>query len=268
MKLALIGMALLGLLPMAGDRNHEGSGLKGRRLPSQPTELTGHEGARRPLKPGDSFSGPTGQNRYNVLFIAIDDLRPELGCYGVKEAQSPNLDRLAKSGMLFTRQYAAVPTCGASRYALLTGRSPRNTGVTANNEAFYPGKTALDPSLLSGAQSLPEQFHRSGYQTVCIGKVSHTADGRVYAYNGVGDGRPELPNAWDALPTPFGAWQRGWGIFFAYEGGKHREDGQKHDALLEFTAKNDDDLPTARWPTRPSPSSKALKTPANRSSWA
>ncbi|WP_395095008.1 sulfatase [Armatimonas sp.] len=181
--------------------------------------------------------------RFNVLFIAVDDLRPELGCYGVKEAQSPNIDRLAKSGMLFTRHYAAVATCGASRYALLTGRSPARSGVTASNEAFYQGKTALDPTLLSGAQTLPELFRRSGYQTVNIGKISHTADGRVYAYNGTGDGRPELPHAWDALPTPFGGWKRGWGIFFAYENGKHREDGQGNNALMEFTAKNDDDLP-------------------------
>ena len=208
MKLALIGLALLGTA-----------------LSPRPAGVRGET------------------NRYNVLFIAIDDLRPELGCYGVKEAQSPNLDRLAQSGMAFSRQYAVVPTCGASRYALLTGRSPSHSGVTASNEALYQGKAALSPTQLPGAQTMPELFRRSGYQTVNIGKISHTADGRVYAYNGAGDGRPELPNAWDALPTPFGAWQRGWGIFFAYEGGKHREDGQGHNALMEFTAKNDDDLP-------------------------
>ena len=69
-------------------------------------------------------------NRYNVLFIAVDDLRPELGCYGVPYAQSPHLDRLASQGMLFTRHYVQVPTCGASRYSMLTGRSPaRDPGV-------------------------------------------------------------------------------------------------------------------------------------------
>ncbi|WP_394795496.1 sulfatase [Armatimonas sp.] len=182
-------------------------------------------------------------NRYNVLFIAVDDLRPELGCYGVKEAQSPHIDRLAKSGMLFTRHYAAVATCGASRFALLTGRSPARSGVTASNEAFYQGKTALNPLQLPGAQTLPELFRRSGYQTVNIGKISHTADGRVYAYNGEGNGRNELPHAWDALPTPFGDWKRGWGIFFAYANGKHREDGQGNNQLMEFTAQKDEDLP-------------------------
>ncbi|WP_395141246.1 sulfatase-like hydrolase/transferase, partial [Armatimonas sp.] len=87
------------------------------------------------LLSGALVASAQATNRYNVLFIAVDDLRPELGCYGVKEAQSPHIDRLAKSGMLFTRHYAAVATCGASRYALLTGRSPARSGVTANNEA-------------------------------------------------------------------------------------------------------------------------------------
>jgi arylsulfatase A-like enzyme len=182
-------------------------------------------------------------NRFNVLFIAVDDLRPELGCDGVKHAQSPNLDRLASQGALFMRHYVQVPTCGASRYALLTGRSPARSGVSSSNAALYAGKSALSAKELAGAQTMPELFRRSGYRTVCIGKISHTPDGRVFAYNGKGDGRVEMPHAWDALPTPFGAWKRGWGIFFAYAGGRHREDGLGHRDLMEFTAERDEDLP-------------------------
>jgi arylsulfatase A-like enzyme len=143
-------------------------------------------------------------NRYNVLFIAIDDLRPELGCYGVKSAQSPHLDRFSERAVLFDRHYVQVATCGASRYAMLTGRSPANSGVTRSNEAAYAGPSAIKPAQQPGAQSLPELFRRSGYRTECIVKISHTPDGRVYAYNGSGDGRDELPLAWDNLPTPFG----------------------------------------------------------------
>ena len=61
----------------------------------------------------------------NILFIAIDDLRPELGAYGVSEVQSPHLDQLAAEGRLFTRHYTQVPTCGPSRYCLLTGMRPK-----------------------------------------------------------------------------------------------------------------------------------------------
>jgi arylsulfatase A-like enzyme len=151
----------------------------------------------------------------NVLFIAVDDLRTELGCYDLPYVDSPNLDRLASQGVLFRNHFVQVPTCGASRYALLTGRSPRNSGVTRANHAFYRGPSALASDGNLAAQSLPETFRRNGYQTICIGKLSHTADGRVYEYNGQGDGRPEMPHAWDQLATPLGAWKRGWGIFFA-----------------------------------------------------
>ena len=189
---------------------------------------------------------PDGKsNRYNVLFIAVDDLRPELGCYGVKDAQSPNIDAFAKTALTFRRHYAAVATCGASRFALLTGRSPAESGVTQSNEAMYQGGSAFKQAVLSGAQTMPELFRRSGYETVCIGKISHTPDGRVYGYDGSGDGRAELPNAWDRLSTPFGEWKRGWGVFFGYPGGRHREDGKGNNALLDFTAKRDDELSDA-----------------------
>ena len=104
-------------------------------------------------------------------------------------------------------------------------------------------KTAISTEKLPGAQSMPELFRRNGYRTALIGKISHTADGKVFAYNGKGDGRPEVPHAWDEYLTPMGSWKRGWGIFFAYADGKHREDGGGHKDLMEFVAENDADLP-------------------------
>ncbi len=191
---------------------------------------------------GLAVRGGQAQQPPNVLFIAIDDLRTELGCYGLPYVDSPNLDRLARQGVLFTNHFVQVPTCGASRYALLTGRSPANSRALGNH-AMYAGASRLKSNQQEGAQTLPELFRRSGYYTVCIGKISHTPDGRVFAYDGAGDGRHEVPLAWDELATPFGAWQRGWGTFFAYAGGRHREDGENHRDLMEFVAERDQDLP-------------------------
>lgn len=172
-------------------------------------------------------SAQSQTNRYNVLFIAVDDLRPELGCYGVDYAQTPNMDKLAKSGMLFNKHYVQVATCHSSRNSMLTGRSPG----------------AAKQKVQNGARYMPELFRRSGYHTTCIGKISHSPDGRKFQYNGDGKGEMELPNAWDALPTPFGPWKRGWGVFFAYADGKHREDGEGNKDLMQFTAEKDSDLP-------------------------
>ncbi|MFK7790845.1 MAG: sulfatase-like hydrolase/transferase, partial [Phycisphaeraceae bacterium] len=84
-------------------------------------------------------------NRYNVLFIAVDDLRPELGCYGVDYVKTPHIDKLASTGVTFLQHFVAVPTCGSSRYALLTGRSPLNSGIRGSqNNALYGGPTALN----------------------------------------------------------------------------------------------------------------------------
>ena len=179
----------------------------------------------------------------NVLFIAVDDLRPDLGCYGVSYAPSPNIDRLASRGMVFRNHFVQVPTCGASRYAMLTGRSPAVTGFTRGNSGFYSGSSALSAEIFPGAQSIPELFKRSGYSTILIGKISHTADGRVYSYNGAGDGRDEVPNAWTEMSTPYGSWKRGWGVFFAYANGIHREDRNGAKDLVDFTVKNDNELP-------------------------
>ena len=191
----------------------------------------------------NSAAETSGKSQPNVLLIAIDDLRTELGCYGLPYVQSPSLDQLASEGVLFTNHFVQVPTCGASRYAMLKGRSPQNSGVTRKNQAFYSGPSALSAKQTAGAQTMPELFRRSGYRTTCIGKISHTADGRVFEYNGQGDGRDELPHAWDELATPFGSWKRGWGIFFAYANGRSREDGSGIRDLMEFKVEQDEDLP-------------------------
>ena len=72
----------------------------------------------------------------NILFIAVDDLRPELGIYGNQFVKSPNIDQLAREGSFFKRHYVQVPTCGASRYSMMTGLRPQKR-VHIENGVFY-----------------------------------------------------------------------------------------------------------------------------------
>ncbi len=89
-----------------------------------------------------------GKKRPNVLFIAVDDLRPQLGCYGHKQMLSPNIDRLGAEGVIFLRSYCQVPVCGASRASLMTGVRP-----TANRFLGYNTWAEKDlPDALSVAK--------------------------------------------------------------------------------------------------------------------
>lgn len=101
----------------------------------------------------------------NILFIAVDDLRPELNCYGKDQIISPNLDRLAGEAFLFERAYCNVPVCGASRASLLTGLRPKP-------DRFLNYNTYADKDA-PGAVSLPQHFKENGYQTFSYGKVFH-----------------------------------------------------------------------------------------------
>ena len=103
--------------------------------------------------------------KYNVLFIASDDLRPELGAYGVAGIRTPNIDRIAARGLRFDNAYAQYPVCNPSRTSLLTGRYPTETRVMNNNDYFR----RIDPSIVT----LPQYFKNNGYATLRSGKIYH-----------------------------------------------------------------------------------------------
>lgn len=142
----------------------------------------------------------------NVLLICVDDLRPELNCYGVDYIQSPNIDALAADGMLFRKHYVQAPTCGASRYTLLTGRYG-----SGSNAALFQRADKLKENPDAVSPSMPSWFREHGYTTVSVGKVSHHPGGRG-GPDWNDDALPEMPLSWDRHLLQAGAWQhpRGW----------------------------------------------------------
>lgn len=158
-----------------------------------------------------SLSAGAAISRPNVLFIAVDDLRPELGCYGNEVIQSPNIDRLASQGRRFTRHYVSSAVCVASRSALLSGR-------------HFGGPWALYRRMKTEPEapvSFPHLFRQKGYRTVCIGKVSHQPGGVIEPTQKI----HEIAFSWDLSYAPVGKWKDPWGAFFAYADGSVREYG-------------------------------------------
>ena len=137
--------------------------------------------------PGVLFAAGSDRGKKpNVLFIAVDDLRPQLGCYGHKQMLSPNIDRLASEGVLFTRSYCQVPVCGASRASLLTGVRP-----TRGRFINYNVWAEKD---LPRALSLPKHFKNNGYHTISNGKVFHHSN--------------DCRDSWSEVPwRPKGPWR-------------------------------------------------------------
>ncbi|MEZ5386691.1 MAG: sulfatase [Prosthecobacter sp.] len=112
-----------------------------------------------------SAASPEG----DVLMIAIDDLRPMLGCYGDPHILTPNIDRLAARSVVFERAYCQYAKCGPSRTSLLSGLRPAAVAVFSHNEADVRAFRKRRPD----AVSLPAWFKRHGYHSRSFGKIHH-----------------------------------------------------------------------------------------------
>ena len=107
----------------------------------------------------------TPKKQPNILFIAIDDLRPELGAYGSDIAVTPNLNKLASQGLLFNKAYCQEAICSPSRASLMTGARPETINVVENFTYFREA----NPDIIT----LPQHFKNNGYETVHTGKIYH-----------------------------------------------------------------------------------------------
>ena len=118
-------------------------------------------------------------NRPNVLFLAVDDMKDWVGCLGGYEGRvhTPNIDRLAEQGMLFSNAHCPSPKCAPSRAAVMTGLRPSTTGLYDNGHWWLPN--------LPNVVTMPRHFHSHGYRVVGAGKIFHHTAGN------------NPPNQWD-----------------------------------------------------------------------
>lgn len=159
-----------------------------------------------------SYESSKNQEKPNVLFIAIDDLNDWVGCLGGHpQAITPNMDRLAASGVLFTNAQVQAPLCNPSRASVLTGLRPSSTGIYG----LMPGIRDVD--VTKNVVSLPQYFRKQGYFTAGFGKVYH--DGSIpkelqkeeLDVWGPAPGIPMPEKKFVETPNPMNAVD--WGIF-------------------------------------------------------
>ncbi|MCE7057947.1 sulfatase [Algoriphagus sp. AGSA1] len=168
--------------------------------------------------------GSKEDKRYNIVFIAVDDLRPDFGAYG-GYAKTPSIDQLASSGTVFNNHYVQVPTCGASRYSLLTGLYPTTTRHLKNEaiEWFVSNEPEKETP-----ESMVHLLKKNGYYTVGIGKIGHSVDGLLYGYEESPEGaKAELPYSWNEFLFDSDKWGTGWNAFFGYSDGSNRQGKKK-----------------------------------------
>jgi len=123
-------------------------------------------GALALVVPGVLSAQPKESRRPNVLFIAVDDLRPQLGCYGYEQMISPNIDKLAAAGVVFNRSYCQSPVCGASRASLLSG-------IRATRDRSFKGYLHHADRDWGAPLPLGKHFRQQGYTTISNGKIYH-----------------------------------------------------------------------------------------------
>jgi len=163
---------------------------------------------------------PHKPEKPNILMICVDDLRPELPSFGKGYIKAPNIEKLISEGRLFKRHYVQAPTCGASRFGLLTGLYPKGK---------YGGNNAIMNFTKANGhhehQPMPMWFKTHGYTTWSIGKISHYPGG--YAGSNWEDrSKEELPGSWTESTMPSGAWKHSQGAMHGTKNGAPRTRGK------------------------------------------
>jgi len=168
----------------------------------------------------NSGEAPPSNTQPNVLFIAVDDLNDWLGCMdGHPNAKTPNMDKLASEGVLFTNAHCQAPLCGPSRASLMTGLRPSTTGIYG---MIDDDLIRTDNQTTSDIIYLPEYFQQQGYYTMGIGKLfhQHAPEGLFDESGGRSRGFGPVPDhrfVWDGFAPEdkeiYGRTSTDWGAY-------------------------------------------------------
>ncbi len=147
---------------------------------------------------GASLGAAPTAPKLNVLFLVADDLNCDLGCYGVPEMKTPNIDRLAARGVRFDHAYCQYPLCSPSRTSFLTGRRPNATGIYTNPGQQNPFAFHFRANL-PDTVTLPQLFKNNGWMAVRVGKLYHFG-----VPNDIGTSSLDDYFSWDFVVNPRG----------------------------------------------------------------